>query len=79
MIHLTNSKGASVLLTARGAGVVSIVVPDRNGVMDDVVLGYKDEESYIGDGPCSGKIPGRRASLSCFFAGFRVEYWVVSR
>ncbi|HIT48277.1 MAG TPA: galactose mutarotase [Candidatus Coprenecus stercoripullorum] len=62
MIHLTNRKGASVLLTARGAGVVSIVVPDRNGVMDDVVLGYKDEESYIGDGPCSGKIPGRFAN-----------------
>ena len=33
MIHLTNKSGASVMLTERGAGIVSIVVPDRNGVI----------------------------------------------
>ena len=62
MIHLTNKIGASVMLTERGAGIVSIVVPDRNGVMGDVVLGYRDEESYLADGPCAGKIPGRFAN-----------------
>ncbi len=62
MIHLTNKSGATVLLTERGAGIVSIVVPDRNGIMGDVVLGYRDEESYHGDGPCMGKIPGRFAN-----------------
>ncbi len=62
MIHLTNKSGASVMLTERGAGIVSIVVPDRNGVMGDVVLGYRDEESYLADGPCAGKIPGRFAN-----------------
>ena len=62
MIHLTNKGGASVMLTERGAGIVSIVVPDRNGVMGDVVLGYRDEESYLADGPCAGKIPGRFAN-----------------
>ena len=62
MIHLTNKSGASVMLTERGAGIVSIVVPDRNGVMGDVVLGYRDEDSYLADGPCSGKIPGRFAN-----------------
>ena len=50
------------MLTERGAGIVSVVVPDRNGVMGDVVLGYKDENSYLGDGPCMGKIPGRYAN-----------------
>ena len=50
------------MLTERGAGIVSIVVPDRNGVMGDVVLGYRDEESYLADGPCAGKIPGRFAN-----------------
>ena len=50
------------MLTERGAGIVSVVVPDRNGVMGDVVLGYKDEESYLNDGPCMGKIPGRYAN-----------------
>ena len=29
------------MLTERGAGIVSVVVPDRDGVMGDVVLGYK--------------------------------------
>ena len=63
MIHLTNKSGASVMLTERGAGIVSIVVPDRNGVMGDVVLGYRDEESYLADGPCAGKIPGGHFTL----------------
>ena len=29
------------MLTERGAGIVSAVVPDRNGVMGDVVLGCR--------------------------------------
>ena len=62
MIHLVNKSGARVILTAIGAGVVSVIVPDKNGIMGDIVLGYADPESYIGDGPCSGKIPGRYAN-----------------
>lgn len=62
MIELTNKNGASVWLTEIGAGVVSVIVPDRDGNLADVALGYKDEKSYIGDGPCSGKIPGRYAN-----------------
>lgn len=62
MIHLTNSQGSTVILTRTGAGIVSVVVPDRNGNMDDIVLGYRNEESYMNDGPCSGKIPGRYAN-----------------
>lgn len=79
MIHLINKNGASVMLTERGAGIVSIVVPDRNGVMGDVVLGYRDEESYLGDGPCAGKIPGRfanRIARGCFTLDGR-EYQLV--
>lgn len=62
MIHLVNKNGARVILTEHGAGVVSVVVPDKNGVMGDVALGYMNENSYIGDGPCAGKIPGRFAN-----------------
>ena len=68
-----------MMLTERGAGIVSIVVPDRNGVMGDVVLGYRDEESYLGDGPCAGKIPGRfanRIAGGCFTLDGR-EYQLV--
>lgn len=62
---LTNDNGASVSLCNIGAGIVSIVVPDKNGKMDDVVLGYRDPMSYFGDGPCAGKIPGRFANRIC--------------
>ncbi len=57
-----NSQGASVTLSSLGAGVLSIVVPDRDGHLDDVVLGYDNILDYIGDGPCAGKIPGRYAN-----------------
>lgn len=59
---LTNSHGNVVELSDIGAGIVSIVVPDRDGNLDDVVLGYPDPMSYFGDGPCAGKIPGRYAN-----------------
>ncbi len=59
---LTNSNGAKVVLSSVGAGIVSIIVPDRFGCMDDVVLGYKDVRDYLYDGPCAGKIAGRYAN-----------------
>lgn len=59
---LTNSNGASVELSALGAGIVSISVPDKNGKFDDVVLGYANAADYFYDGPCAGKIPGRYAN-----------------
>lgn len=62
MIELINKKGASVWLNEIGAGIVSVIVPDINGNLADVALGYKDMKSYLGDGPCSGKIPGRFAN-----------------
>lgn len=60
--NLTNVKGMKVSLCNIGAGITSVIVPDRNGVMADVVLGYKDLADYIGDGPCAGKVPGRYAN-----------------
>jgi len=59
---ITNSKGASVVLCSIGAGIVGINVPDKNGKLGDVVLGYNKAESYIKDGPCLGKCPGRFAN-----------------
>jgi len=59
---LRNSTGASVQLANIGAAIVSIIVPDRHGVMRDVVLGYRSAADYFGDGPCAGKIPGRFAN-----------------
>ena len=59
---LKNSKGASVVLSNLGAAIVAINVPDRDGKIADIALGYEKAESYIGDGPCLGKCPGRFAN-----------------
>ena len=59
---LKNSKGAYVQLSNIGAAIVAIVVPDKDGVPGDVALGYSSAESYLGDGPCCGKVPGRYAN-----------------
>lgn len=59
---ITNASGASVVLCNVGAAIVSINVPDRNGKLGDVVIGYGKAESYFADGPCSGKVPGRFAN-----------------
>lgn len=62
LYRITNAHGAYVELSNVGAGIVSVVVPDRDGKMDDVTIGYPVAESYFGDGPCSGKTPGRYAN-----------------
>ena len=61
-LTLRNQSGASVTLSSVGAGIVSVIVPDCNGNLADVVLGYGNPADYIGDGPCAGKIPGRYAN-----------------
>ena len=59
---MTNASGASVVLGSIGAAIVGINVPDRDGKLADVVIGYPDAASYFADGPCAGKIPGRFAN-----------------
>ena len=63
--ELINASGASVKLSSLGAGVLEIKVPDRDGNLADVVLGYKDVKDYFYDGPCAGKVPGRYANRIC--------------
>lgn len=62
LYKITNASGASVTLSTLGAGIVSVEVPDRDGKLDDVVLGYADPADYFYDGPCAGKVPGRFAN-----------------
>ena len=59
---IVNSSGAGVVLSSVGAGIVSINVPDRDGKLADVVLGYPAAGDYFADGPCAGKCPGRYAN-----------------
>lgn len=59
---LTNKSGAQVVLSSLGAGIVSVMVPDKDGKFEDVALGYADAKDYFYDGPCAGKVPGRYAN-----------------
>ena len=59
---LVNASGASVELSTLGAGILAVNVPDSNGRSANVVLSYRDPASYLGDGPCLGKVPGRYAN-----------------
>ena len=63
--ELINASGASVKLSSLGAGILEIKVPDREGNLADVVLGYKNVADYFYDGPCAGKVPGRYANRIC--------------
>jgi len=44
--NLKNAHGMEVRLASYGARVTSIKVPDRNGVMADIVLGFESVEPY---------------------------------
>ena len=59
---IRNANGCEVQLCNIGAAIVSVKAPDRNGNIDDIVLGYKDAMSYFGDGAASGKSVGRVAN-----------------
>jgi len=58
---LQNSHGMTVKITNYGAIVTSILVPDRQGKLADVALGYNRVEDYINavDRPYFGAIVGR--------------------
>ena len=44
---MRNDKGAEVKISNFGAAIVSVTMPDREGRMADVVLGYKHPEGYF--------------------------------
>jgi aldose 1-epimerase len=56
---LRNSKGAEVRISNYGGLVISVKVPDRNGHMDDVVLGYDNLNDYLKETPYFGALIGR--------------------
>ncbi len=62
LFTLTNGSGAEVGIIEYGGIVVSLKVPDRDGALGDVVLGYDNLEAYIADTPYFGAITGRYAN-----------------
>ena len=65
LFTLRNKNGMEVAITNYGARVVSLKVPDRNGKIADVVLGFDSLQGYLGDNttnPYFGAIVGRYAN-----------------
>ncbi len=56
---LINDRGSVVTITNYGGIIVSILVPDRQGVLADVVLGFDSFEGYLTEHPYFGAIIGR--------------------
>jgi len=56
---LRNSKGAEARICNYGGIVVSLKVPDKNGTIGDVVLGYDKLEDYVKVTPYFGCLVGR--------------------
>ena len=60
---ITNKNNASVSLMTLGGGIQSLNVPDKNGVMGDVVLGFDDPQYYTDpDLGYQGLLVGRYAN-----------------
>ncbi len=59
---LSNQSGMRVSVTNWGAYVTSIVVPDKQGAFEDVVLGYDSADEYVHDCCYNGATVGRFAN-----------------
>lgn len=61
LFFLRNARGMVVAATNLGAKVLQIVVPDRQGELDDVALGYDSLDAVIAGSPSMGAFVGRYA------------------
>ena len=59
---LTNANGVQVDILTYGARILRILVPDKNGVFDDIIVGCKTPEAYYEDNPYFGATVGRYAN-----------------
>jgi len=70
LYELSNDNGIKASITNFGAAIQSLSVPDNQGNMADVVLGYDDLQGYIDDQFYIGTVVGRFANR---IAGGKVE------
>ncbi|UCD53674.1 MAG: galactose mutarotase [Phycisphaerales bacterium] len=69
---LTNTHGLRAGIIEYGAILVSLEVPDRNGKLADVALGFDDLDSYMRRNPLFGAVVGRYANRIAG-AGFMLD------
>ena len=65
LFTLTNSNGMVAKISSYGGTVTHLIVPDKDGNMVDVVLGFDTIEEYIAMSPYFGCICGRYANRIC--------------
>ena len=61
LYRLRNSRGMVACITNYGAKIEQLIVPDRDGRLADVVLGYDSLEAAAGGSPSMGAFIGRYA------------------
>jgi aldose 1-epimerase len=62
LFTLTNARGHETRISTLGGTVVSLSVPDRDGKLEDVVLGFDSLRDYEDRSPFFGCITGRYAN-----------------
>lgn len=62
LFTLTNANGMEVKITNYGGIITSVVVPDRDGNLDNVTLGFDNLDAYVAGHPYFGNITGRYAN-----------------
>ncbi len=73
---MKNANGMEVCVTNIGGRIVSVLVPDKTGAMQDVVLGFDNIEAYKGINTNFGAIIGRYGNriANAKFELYRVNY-----
>ncbi|HEU5459543.1 MAG TPA: aldose epimerase family protein [Pyrinomonadaceae bacterium] len=59
---LTNDQGVEVSIITYGGAITSLKVPDRNGALGDIVLGYETLDDYVSNPRYFGALIGRHAN-----------------
>ena len=62
LYRLRNRRGLEAAIMTLGGILVSLKVPDRHGVFDDVVLGFDTLDGYLDGHPYFGALIGRCAN-----------------
>ena len=75
-LRISNARGLSATFSAFGARLVELRVPDRDGSLDNVVLGFDDDKGYRDNvdlffGATIGRVAGRIAGGSFELDGRR--------
>jgi aldose 1-epimerase len=62
VFELTNEHGLKMTVTNFGGRIMSLLVPNRNGSLEDIVLGYDKPEHYLHGNPYFGSLIGPYAN-----------------